>query len=185
MNKTNKSWWIVLAIALGSSSGSATADFSGAYDVSRWRADGVAIDMARGFVTLYHQGVPMGESGSSFFLINAAAESSVSFNWEANVVPDDPFGSPYGLSAGFDLNDRSTVLAYSDNGSRSGSFSQHVHAGEEFGFFLCCSEHYPSLFNMRISNFNVTAVPEPETYAMFFAGLGLMGFMARRRKQVV
>lgn len=26
-------------------------------------------------------------------------------------------------------------------------------------------------------------VPEPETYAMFLAGLGLMGFMARRRKQ--
>jgi hypothetical protein len=31
--------------------------------------------------------------------------------------------------------------------------------------------------------FNVTAVPEPETYAMMFAGLGLMGFVARRRKE--
>ncbi len=28
-----------------------------------------------------------------------------------------------------------------------------------------------------------TAVPEPETYAMLIAGLGLMGFVARRRKQ--
>ena len=27
------------------------------------------------------------------------------------------------------------------------------------------------------------AVPEPETYAMLLAGLGLMGFTARRRKQ--
>ena len=27
-----------------------------------------------------------------------------------------------------------------------------------------------------------TAIPEPETYAMFLAGLGVMGFMARRRK---
>jgi hypothetical protein len=29
----------------------------------------------------------------------------------------------------------------------------------------------------------VTAVPEPETYAMLFAGLGLMGFMVRRNKK--
>jgi autotransporter-associated beta strand protein len=30
---------------------------------------------------------------------------------------------------------------------------------------------------------NVAAVPEPETYAMFIFGLGLIGFVARRRKQ--
>jgi hypothetical protein len=30
----------------------------------------------------------------------------------------------------------------------------------------------------------VTSVPEPETYAMLMAGLGLVGFMARRRKQI-
>jgi len=29
----------------------------------------------------------------------------------------------------------------------------------------------------------VAAVPEPETYAMMLAGLGLLGYMARRRKQ--
>lgn len=29
---------------------------------------------------------------------------------------------------------------------------------------------------------NVTAVPEPESYAMLLAGLGLMGAIARRRK---
>lgn len=31
-------------------------------------------------------------------------------------------------------------------------------------------------------NLNVTAVPEPETYAMLLAGLGLVGAIARRRK---
>lgn len=30
----------------------------------------------------------------------------------------------------------------------------------------------------------VTAVPEPETYAMLFAGLGVVGWLAKRRKQV-
>ena len=28
----------------------------------------------------------------------------------------------------------------------------------------------------------IPPIPEPETYAMFVAGLGLLGFIARRRK---
>jgi PEP-CTERM motif len=31
--------------------------------------------------------------------------------------------------------------------------------------------------------FLVTPVPEPETYAMMVAGLGLLGFMLRRRRR--
>lgn len=33
-----------------------------------------------------------------------------------------------------------------------------------------------------IDTISVSAVPEPETYAMFLVGLGLLGFMARRRQ---
>ena len=33
--------------------------------------------------------------------------------------------------------------------------------------------------------FAVNAVPEPETYAMLLAGVGLLGFVARRRKQAL
>ena len=35
-----------------------------------------------------------------------------------------------------------------------------------------------------LDNVSVTAVPEPETYAMFLAGLAALGFMSRRRKSV-
>lgn len=35
-----------------------------------------------------------------------------------------------------------------------------------------------------LDNISVTAVPEPETYAMLLAGLGLMGTIARRRKNI-
>ena len=31
---------------------------------------------------------------------------------------------------------------------------------------------------------SLAAIPEPETYAMLLAGLGLLGFIARRRKIV-
>lgn len=34
-----------------------------------------------------------------------------------------------------------------------------------------------------IHNLNIAAVPEPETYAMLLAGLGLIGFVARHKKQ--
>jgi hypothetical protein len=34
------------------------------------------------------------------------------------------------------------------------------------------------------SGFQVAAVPEPETYAMLLAGLGLLGFTAYRRKSL-
>ena len=37
-------------------------------------------------------------------------------------------------------------------------------------------------FNGTLNGLTVAAVPEPETYALMLAGLGLVGFMAKRRK---
>ena len=37
--------------------------------------------------------------------------------------------------------------------------------------------------NSRSQLIVLTAVPEPETYAMMLAGLGLLGFVAARRRQ--
>jgi PEP-CTERM motif len=38
--------------------------------------------------------------------------------------------------------------------------------------------------NIGHSAMAVATIPEPETYAMLLAGLGLVGFVARRRKQI-
>lgn len=43
--------------------------------------------------------------------------------------------------------------------------------------------HWSLISGLQVRTISaVAAVPEPETYAMFMAGLGLMGFIARRRK---
>ena len=49
-----------------------------------------------------------------------------------------------------------------------------------FGLIDVAGYHLPGI-NPTPSTW-VAAVPEPETYAMFMAGLGLIGFIARRRK---
>jgi hypothetical protein len=38
-------------------------------------------------------------------------------------------------------------------------------------------------YNGTLSGLTVSAVPEPETYAMLLAGLGLMGAAIRRRRE--
>lgn len=47
------------------------------------------------------------------------------------------------------------------------------------------SGRQPANGNFALSEFVVSVVPEPETYAMLLAGLGLLGFMAGRRKELI
>lgn len=51
------------------------------------------------------------------------------------------------------------------------------------GRYLQWSNNQAVLSSNSMISFNVSAVPEPESYAMMLAGLGLMGAVARRRKE--
>ncbi|MDN5836273.1 MAG: FxDxF family PEP-CTERM protein, partial [Nitrosospira sp.] len=56
-------------------------------------------------------------------------------------------------------------------------------AAGNYDFDLFFAERHTTESNLSITtSLNLAPVPEPETYAMFMAGLGLMGFMARRRQ---
>ena len=69
-------------------------------------------------------------------------------------------------------------------GSNAATFTVFGLGHVEFGsLFAGVTSVLWSTTSQSVSdNVTVTAVPEPETYAMFMAGLGLMGFIARRRK---
>ena len=61
----------------------------------------------------------------------------------------------------------------------SGSYS-FDYQNNEFGALIGNGDG--NFIGALLDNVAVTSVPEPESYAMFMAGLGVMGFIARRRK---
>ena len=69
------------------------------------------------------------------------------------------------------------VPSFNDDWTPNVSFN--VAAGGSLLFSLA-STNFDQFY---ISGMTVTAVPEPETYAMMLAGLGLLGAVVRRRKQ--
>ncbi len=102
--------------------------------------------------------------GNAVFTANYEWSSQVSWSYFENQVSPSNL-CPYGVS--FDCHGIVLSAAYhalSNAGLPSGAFSEE----------------------MRIHSINgiqVTPIPEPETYAMMLAGLGLIGAMTRRRKQ--
>ncbi len=80
-------------------------------------------------------------------------------------------------------------------GSRSISATSSSNAGDFFGLSGLTGATYATLTQVQdgayngggvdyvfVDNMRVAAVPEPETYAMLLAGLGVMGAVARRRR---
>ncbi len=102
-----------------------------------------------------------------------------------------------GVAQTFKTNDMWWAESYG-NPSQHLSFSSTLAAGNHtltiYGLEWCCSGPQQAQFKAAGSNtfvsFSngdglVSVVPEPESYAMMLAGLGLMGTIARRRKSKV
>lgn len=63
------------------------------------------------------------------------------------------------------------------------SFNQTVQFSALAGSKITSLVFSSSADAFEVGRFTVTAIPEPETYALMLAGLGAMGFVARRRKK--
>lgn len=128
-------------------------------------------------------GHPNGTNNSSQLAIRRWVSETNGSITISGTFADQDQGSGNGVSGGIYVDGTQVWFgSIQDGGSTAFSFSRTVTAGSKVDFVLDANgfDHQDST---RFSAQITTAVPEPETYAMFLAGLGLMGGIARRRKQ--
>ncbi len=104
-------------------------------------------------------------TGSFDYLVSAIGASGNSYT--ASAIS----GLTASLYLGNTLQGTSTGLNFSFNNLQSGTYT------------LKASGTVANGFNVLITSYTVTPVPEPESYAMLLAGLGVMGAIARRRSK--
>ncbi|CAM8668345.1 FxDxF family PEP-CTERM protein [Rhodoferax sp. TBRC 17660] len=106
-------------------------------------------------------------TGTIDYLVSAVGASGTSYTASpiANLTTS--------LYKGGALQSTATGSTFSFNNLGSGTYSLWA-SGQVLG----------GGFNLVIAQYDVTPVPEPESYAMLLAGLGVMGMIARRRNKV-
>jgi len=109
------------------------------------------------------------------FAIWSLGQSGLAASFTFNAIPTFEAGGPNSQFGGQTI----TVNSNTVSGNEGNGVVQFTGT-----FSLLNWSNTPEFFYAFTVGLNgpVGAVPEPETYAMLLAGLGLLGFMARRRK---
>lgn len=122
-------------------------------------------------------------AGMSVSFNSGLSSAGVSFSSGANPGAL-PGGNAvlFGSDAAFDSDARGAPVY----GINLGEFAVFSVTGAGLSSFetgsLLAGVHVRSLYNGQSESFVTTPVPEPSTYALMLAGLGALGFVARRRR---
>ena len=170
-----------VALSLSAAASADTLDFS---SLSQGSQGTTALVLSNATITSYGQDLFVGAAGIGKEICalnygNCQADMRISFNYAIS-------GLTF-VTSGWQSGDLITVSAY-DGATLLGSVDHATNGLVD----LSAYSHVTSIYMDDQStaagvaydhfNFNIAAVPEPETYAMLLAGLGLMGTVARRRK---
>lgn len=129
---------------------------------------------------------------SSFYNWGQSYLGAYNTNYGAGMIFDEAYQNQSGYTAdGSNLVSYGYLYSYVNAFGLSTSFNQNwartVQAGDYGGsyFYIYGNSGYAS-FQGTPSTISINSpVPEPEAYAMLLAGLGLLSFTAKRRKQAV
>lgn len=196
----------VASIMIGAAPAYAAIDFENANGVNIPQKGGVMTFDGFDFSSNYTMAVINGmssygaDNGTNYFVFEAVKGGGQSSSSELVLTRHD--GTPFRLTSldlggwlGFikDVPGEVKLVGQRVDGTQaimstmisSKSFSQ-VAAAADFTNLLSLSfalSNYPGTAYIGIDNIQVSPVPEPENIALFLAGLGLLGCMAKRGKR--
>ena len=107
------------------------------------------------------------------------SSTQTAFN-NPTIATDGPLGVDIFSASGFEITNQSNAYGafnLATNPSQSELFSVNLDTGNAFQIASFTGSV------TALTSASLSPVPEPETYAMMMAGLGLVGFVSRRRKQ--
>ena len=111
----------------------------------------------------------------------AAAGATVQFSWQLSTVNFDAGEADraFVLVDGSTLIELGTVASQAVSGQFSHSFA--LAGTHDLAVLVMDVNTADRVSTLTLSNFNVTAVPEPGQWALWMAGLGGLGLLRRRR----
>jgi hypothetical protein len=155
-----------MAVALQNNSGAAFNSFTVGFNGEQWRNGGNATLAAQTMLMEYG-------FGASFAAVSSWTAPGGSFNW-SSLVNTATAGAVDGNATGLVTGVGGTVNTTWNAGDTLWiRFIENNDIGNDHGL---------ALDNFSLTAASVVAVPEPQACALMIAGLGLLGFAARRRK---